>query len=924
MKKRLYQVIIVSICILVPVFLYSQTPSVESQKKEMANTSVILVNEDEGIVIDEEQHNFGQTLVDNFIKESEFNAKTSNFADAYNALESGEAKYVVVVNRDFSKAVNSYDSTQVQGKVQYYYNHSYDTSVEGNVESENERTRIFNVLQNDLSQVYIKSIVSDVEQTKTMLKDDVESDIELAEGVRITVESNADRLERELASANQLMSNFNNQMGENISVVDGNIVVSKETETQVVNQATENETLVTSSIDFHENFKTGIEDNYASNKEAYLSYSQLLVGDEGIHPYITGVILPTYENYNQEYQNNINLLSSLINLDSQNFGSVSLDVNIVNDYSNVVSYLQGLTASYLNVETNELTTIQLFTDEEINNFIQVAYNEALPIYQANAEAYNLGSSSNLEGINSSSKAGLLSQIREVAGAQSINVATFQTLAVASGADVILTDADIYEFNAYNQLMASLGAGASIQLEVGAGHGMTTDNYAQFTTLTSIVKTAYIPYGGSYTSISGIMNGGVLNATEGIFAYLNNEYADLETERALLVDYSSELFYHALEEQVITSYKDKFFTFSSKTIPEFNASVLEFVATNKETSENLLNAYEETYGNHLVKLNTDSTLIVSNYTTSNTINSKIIELGNINLTGYDTMRENNDLVKEENTRITDHINQIKTSNGLVNEGVDQTLKDYIVSVGKLEDANDSQAEFVKDYEEVLSVANVNGVNNAKFYDYVTASIDYSKEDVGKNISLLGSYNIIFWLFLGLLFINAMYDRFKERLEMTLSRGDFRNNKLVEFMNKNLIYSAMVGLFAVAYAFALVSKYSISNSNLFIAEILVIACLISFIMKRLIAMSRFIGYGIIVFVISIMYLVLFTSNNGVVGDIISAPITALNNFLMVHIYGVPYDNIFIYTFIVYAILAVVVGVMSLGHSQLKKNKVGARHV
>ncbi|MFV0382123.1 MAG: hypothetical protein ACK5KR_07895 [Breznakia sp.] len=944
MKKIIYKIVIMIVCVAVPIFLYLQTPDLQSEGKELAETTVILVNEDEGIKVEDRQYNFGQILTESFVKKSEFNAKNNNFADAFNALENGSAMYVIVFDRDFSKAINSYDSTnQIKGKVEYYYNHTYDTSLNGNVQSENERNRIFEELQNEISSVYTKTIVSKVEETKEMLRKDIDSDIALSDGIKKTSVQNTANIAGAINSANQHISGFKNEMAEKIAIVDENIKNSKEMESGIVKKAKENELLVNSSEDFHEVFKTGIEQNYSTNKDDYIMSRDLFMGENGIHSYITKTVLPIYAQYDMQYKHNIGQFLNIIDIDEKGFMNIALDVYEESNYTELKEYLKSMQISALDVETKKINKIALFTEAEVNEIVTNAYTNAADVYDENEISYNAGEYTNLNEIYQGNKGILLAEIKEEATKSSINTAVFQNANVIGASPladgipvgmVQIQESQLADFNAYNRFMAILEEKTNpIQIPYSNNkcYYMNSVNNTNFNTLKNIIKSEYVPYGGGYTAMHNIVNEnslGVLGSFYGlsalnvsdakILALLKREYADVEKEVNLLNAYASSLFFNALEKEAVAKFNSKFFEVGSKNMLEFNDDALLFMKTNSEVSSSLLKEYEKKHDRNLTKLHEDSAFIVNEYNKSKEHNASIIESGNINLSAYATMSDNNRLVKEENTQIIEHIAGVKKNNTNINGVAQKNNKDYLVSLKELSDANAVQESFVGDYEKILEVANVNGVSNTNFFDFISDPIAYSKQDIGMNISTTTSYFIIFWLFAGIFIINGLYDKFKKQFLLNLNQKDFSDNKVIGFFNKHLIYISLLIIFGSAYALAIVEKFEIQNASIFIGEMIVIAVLISYIMRSLIKKSRFIGYSIILFVIAIMYIVLFASEGNLANEILALPLITLDHFIMSNIYEVTYPNAFIYALVIYIGIALFIVLVDFVISKNNKRK------
>lgn len=946
MKKTIQRILIVLLCTMIPTFLYLKTPSFEGQSKNLSETKVVVVNEDAGITIDDEQYNFAQVLIDKLISESEFDMSTSNFADAFNALEKGDVKYVIVFDSEFSNSVNSFDDiNQVSAQVKYYYNHTYDTSVKGNVESENERNKIFETLQNEISITYNKTIVNKVEDSKEMLRNDIDNDIDLVEDIRTTSENNTTSLLSDIDVANQHISGFKNEMGEKISMIDKNVDNAKETETVIVDTATENKQLNEDDIIFYDSFQSGIENSYNMNLAEFLEYSELLVGDNGVAPYIVDDAIPVYINYNQQYESNINMLSSLITYDELDLGNVC---KVGYDYTNLKTKLTNLEINYVDTNTKEVKTSKLFTVSEVNQLIEDSFNACSDNSSRIQSEFNIGSGEALNSLYISNKSILFNEIKEESNSKSINIATFQSSNAvivinkgdnAPGSSVKLSENQVADFNAYNKLMAILDEKSSytyVKYESSKEYYMSVTNYNNFESLKTIVLKEYELYGGSYSSVRSIVNSnglGELNNFYGIhtlnsldnqnFSYMKSEYADISNELALLSEYENSVFYHQLEKGIITKYSEKFFVsdVNSLAMNDYSNTIVNFINLSVDESNILIKEYEKLHGNNLTKLNDNSNLIIASYNKSGELSSIIIESGNINLGNYSSMEENSDLIKKENTEIINHTSQVRENNNTINERVRSNEDDYSSSLEKLEESNDEQKEFVEEYEKILSNANQNGVSNNDFYNYIVNPIEFSNEDIGEGVSGLNSYFIMSWLFIGLFFINAMSAKYRDKFTLNFNAGDFKESLTTRFINKYLLYILTVLLFSFIYSLMIAMKYEVDNAMSFIFKIILLGLIISYIMYKLIERFKFYGYLIIVFVISIMYMLLFLNDSSLINRIIAMPIAMFNNFIMVNIHSVAYQNAFMFTLLIYIIIAGIITTLDIIAKKImrKKNEV-----
>lgn len=942
MKKMIHRLLIVLLCTLIPTFLYIKTPSLEGQSKGLSETKVVMVNEDMGITIDDQPYNFAQVLIEKLIRESSFDMSTSNFADAFNALERGDVKYVIVFDSEFSKSVNSFDDVnQISAKVKYYYNHTYDTSVQGNIDSENERNKIFDILQNEISTVYNKTIVNKVEESKEMLRNDISNDIDLVEEIRTTSEDNTSSLQSDISAANQHISGFNNEMGDKISKIDENVSNAKETEAVIIDKSNENKQINENDIVFYDSFKTGIEDNYNMNLSEFLEYSELLVGDNGVAPYIVDDAIPVYIKYSEQYEININMLSSLITYDELDLGNLC---SVGYDYTDLKTRLANLEISYVDTITKEISTSKLLTKSEIDELIEEAYNtcsEKSSLWQTD---YNIGTSESLNNLFVSNKNILLNEIKEESNSKSINITTFQNSNAvvvinigdnAPGSSVRLSENQIADFNTFNKMMAILEEKTSftqVKYDSTKEYYMSVTNYNNFESLKTILLKEYELYGGTYSDVRSILNSnslGELNNFYGIntlntldnqnFSYIKNEYTDISNEISLLSEYENSVFYHQLEKSLIAKYSERFFVSDSSAMAmdDYSNSIINFINLSVEESNILIEEYEELHGSNLTKLNDDSDLIIASYNKAGELNSIIIESGNINLGNYSSMEENSKLIKEENTEIINHTSQVLENNNTINETVRTNEENYSDSLEKLEESNEEQKDFVENYEKILSNANQNGVSNNDFYNYIVNPIEFSNEDIGENVSGLNSYFIMSWLFMGLLFISAVSKKYKDKFTLGLNTGDFKESAITKFINQYLIYILTILTFGFIYSLMLVLKFEIDNAITFIIKIILLSLLISYIMYKLITRFKFYGYLIIVFVISIMYILLFINDTSIFNRIVALPIAMFNNFIMANIYNVTYQNAYLYTLLLYVIMAGIITILDIFVKKMMRN-------
>lgn len=929
MKKTLHRILIVSLCTLIPTMLYLKTPSIEDQSIKLNDTRVVIVNEDEGVLINGQPYNFAQAMIDNLIKESEFDVSSENFADAFSLLEKGKVKYIILFDAKFSESINSFDRVnQVKGKVSYYYNHTYDTSVNGNIESENERNAMFELLQNDISTVYNKTIISKVEESKEMLRDDIDSDVELSEEIRNTSEDNSKALTSEIDASNKHISGFKNEMGEKITLIDGNIKDSTEIENVIINSAIENGDNIEGSIIFYDGVRTNVENTYNNSLEEYLKYSNLLVGEDGVATYITNESLPVYAKYDQQYKSNLSILNSIISYDESEIGSIC---NSDSDHTELKNRVTNLKVNYVDKSTKELKQESLFSTTEAEELFVNISNSCSEKFDIKSTEYNIGSTDALNKLYVSNKNILLTEIIEEANLKSININSFQNSNVvieknrgddAPSTSVKLSANQVSDFNAYNILIAILEEDtnyAKINYDSNKDYYMSTTNNANFDTLKTIVKSEYSLYGGTYSNVRDIINGSQLGSVNNFYglntlnvldnhnlSYIKSEYNDISKETKLLTEYGDSIFYHHLEKSLVNKLGERFFAGSvnSMSMEEYNNFVANYITISVGESSKLIEDYEKLHGDSLTKLNDDSELIIASYEKSDGLNSMIMESGYINLENYKEMENSSTLLKEENRQIIEHTSQVKENNSKINETVKENEEKYSKSLEKLEEANEEQEKFVSDYEQILSKANQNGINNNSFYEYITNPVEFENNDVGDNVTALNSYFIVLWLFIGLLFINTIYSKYKEKFTLKFSSGDFKESWIQKFMNEHLLYFLTVILFGLIYSFVLVQKFEIISYLLFIIEVTVLSLMISYIMKKIIKKFNFYGYLTILFAIAIMYILLFMNGDSTIIRVISIPVVMMDNFIKVHIYNIPYQNSFVYTLSIFGFATVLV--------------------
>lgn len=609
------------------------------------------------------------------------------------------------------------------------------------------------------------------------------------------------------------------------------------------------------------------------------------------------------------------------------FSTLSLtDNNTVitcNDVDGIRNELIKIKISRFDVVTKVESQVDLFTNAELDEIINNVCSTSSYDYVTDSGALN--------NIYNNSKSVLLGEIKEDASNESININSYLQSSIFIETGSALTTVDINNFNAYNKLLAILNESNSVySISNSDTYYMSATNLTNFRKLMNIVKNNYNQYGGSFTNVSDIINTNALGSVNQlygintlntqdstIFAGIQSEVKDLKGENNLLNLYQEAIFFDKLEEEVILHLTTKFFTFDSKSLLDYKDDVEGKMLSYSSISDDLIASHNLSHDNNLSKLLDDSTIIINNYQTSNEMNTLVIETGNINLSSYEVVNTNLGLVKEENGEIMTFFGEVRENNNSINQVNADNETSFLESLGTLETANEEQAEFITQYEDVLSVASKNGVSNTEFYDFVTNPIEFEKNDVGENVTTLGAYFIILWLFTGLFIINILKDKFSQYFKLDLSNNSFKESKLINIIENNLIYLIMLILFALAFTITLISKFDISSKVVFAVEFIVIALLINYIMRFIFTRLKFKGYMLTLLCILLIFTLMFTANNSILIKIIASPFTALENFIMVHIYNISYNNAYLYTFMIYASITIVLAAVNILY-YLKNNK------
>ncbi|MFV0479976.1 MAG: hypothetical protein ACK5LZ_05350, partial [Anaerorhabdus sp.] len=372
---------VILLCAIVPAIIYSQIPRADEQTKPIEETKVILVNQDEGVTIDGVHHNFSQNLIDVFIEESDFDAVTTNYTDAMSKLENNEVMYIIVFEAQFSKKVNNYDTENPEaGVVQYYYNHTYNNNDGKNVDIENNRSRIFTLLQDELSQVYMKTIVAELNDSKNMLAEDIQSDIELVDDIKETSSTNSSSIENQIASNNEFVSELDNNMGEKISEVNSAISEAKDVAGEIIDTAESGNASIEEGKALQESMETTVEANYLAGYDKYKEITDIVSGDNGVVNKTISDYIPVYTLYDNQSQENLKVLESINAIDQEVPSMQCGTAYIAGNYGALRTYLSNLTMKEVNSTTKELEEVALFGADEIEQIIVDSQTACKQVY----------------------------------------------------------------------------------------------------------------------------------------------------------------------------------------------------------------------------------------------------------------------------------------------------------------------------------------------------------------------------------------------------------------------------------------------------------------------------------------------------------------------------------------------------------------
>lgn len=914
--KFIKSLIIALLCVLTPVFLYVITPEIESESIDLINTKVAIVNDDEGIYKGEEYYNFASNMINRFMKETEFNTITTSSSDAFNMLEDGDLMYVIVFDKEFSKNVDGFKlDNPTQGTVQYYYNHTYN-SADGNIISENERDSAFAQLQKELSTVYTKTIVSELQSSKDMLTEDIEEDVNLVAEIKTTSENNTSVLNEKIESNSDLLTTFENTMDDNISTVNESIDQSNTDVRELILQAQASITNANSTTETELSNRENIKSILTANKSKYEKSSDLMLGEEGLTTVLTQYYIPALDSYDRQYSGNSKVISSVV-ADLPLLDNVCNDIETSNDYLALTKYMKELKLSKYDRATQSLVEVDVFTDTEIETIISDAYTACSQSKTNDIIEYNLGNTDNLNILYNNIKNQYINSLEP--GYEFINEVTATTIELGSevGSSAVdptdgyqlLTTEEIETYNNVRKLLAFMsGSDEPTYLTVDDTSYVTDSDYA-------LLKDIVINVTDEYTAIGGVLDLTVftnlsyakmyLPAEAGTaLSALENEYSDTDKELEIAADKATAEFNAKLQASVFKKVVLKSISVSSK---DSMTDIVAELKTEANTTINLtteaLNAYQTQYALNLEKLDANSNLIVTNLEESEEMSLRIIEHGEMMLDANDVISLQNADVALSNTQINELFSKYVESNQETIEITQTNAEIYKESVSKLEDANETQKTFVEDYATVLENANVDGVNNNNFYSFITNPISFERFEVNEDSDESGSYFLLLWFLVGLVFISLLKDNKNKYLELNIQTNSFSENILVRAVNKYLLTVSLLLAYMMLFSIILINRFLIVSPILFTMRFIVLSTLV-FASIRIVA-SKYpkLGYGITFAYAAVMYVAIYSENLPSVLKVVLSPITSVNNFIVNDVYKVSQPNAFIYCLIVYVALFII---------------------
>lgn len=938
--KFIRNLIIAAVCICTPLLLYIATPDVEQEVIDLSNTKVALVNQDEGIYKGEDYQNYSSNLINKFLKESQFNAITTNYADASTMLDDGDLMYVIVFEKDFSRNIDNFDSKQPsQGTVTYYYNHTYNAA-NGNVIAENERDKVFADLQNELSTVYTKTIISELQSSKDMLTEDIETDIELTEDIKATTDGNTASLNEQISSSNELISSFKNDMGKNIDVVNDSIVdTDTEVKDLIKDAQTNRKNLEKAIADENSNNETQ-QQNLESSKGKFTETSDLLVDEEGVLTQLLDYYVPSLKLYDKRNEDNLNSLLSIKDLDTITSGSVCSMVSEDNSESLEVleSHLLSIQYQQYNSDSGALEARNLYTAEQVDALILQAQEACVSVYADGLDTTSLQNTANLDILKNNLTSSYLNNVNSQITKDYTIIKNIQINKVyaddqasvppIAGNPKQITAADIELWNNYLKLFSVIDGSPEplyYQMpEEQEGKYMyayiSGDLHTEISELIAAADSQYSSLGGTLDlSVLAQMpyhiNGLPADAGSPLHA-LNSEYNDISTDldyvgsyvSNLEVKYADSIFYNTLKQHVLSDYISVFPTGNDdKSVMDLAVKLEGFAKLSKDDTQALIVEYEKQYQTNLTMINDNSQLIVNTLKTSDADTLSIIEKGNMVINNNQNSREQNSQVKESNNKINELYGSFVESNNKTSKQVKSNQDAYIDSVLKLEEANDEQQVFIEEYATVLDVANVEGINNNSFYSFITNPIRFERTEVNLENDEDSSYFILLWLFVGLILLNIIKDSKSKYLDLNIRTDSFVESSIVKFTNRYLLTILAVLIYGGLFGLIISYQFMLSGKLLFILRFTIITALLFITMRLVISGSKRIGYTIICGYLAVMYIALYTSSLPTAIKVIMMPITSLNNFVLADVYKYPYANPFVYCLAVYGVLSIVAAVI-----------------
>lgn len=458
--------------------------------------------------------------------------------------------------------------------------------------------------------------------------------------------------------------------------------------------------------------------------------------------------------------------------------------------------------------------------------------------------------------------------------------------------VELTEDQIVELNAYRLFVSNISEYEFEEI-TDSDLYMEKNVIARFEELVNpVVLKEYLVYGGEFASIFDIIKESELQQLNGL-NYNQETMFDYVASEMNANDSLETLYNNAIHIEVMAAIKDQSLNAyvdlinqegtDKLTLSELNDEFLESINDRSIESLNYVNRYLDNHNNTITSVTLSKEQFLNELEEVKLTNESFIELSDQTIDNIDNIVDRSREVSKEHSVTMQFISDVYNNNQEIREVADENKQTFTNSIDDLKETNQSQESFISEYSNVLSYANVEGVNNDKFYEHIANPIKFDELKVNESGSVIDSFFTVLWYLLGILLVSVLYDSFKNTFVLNISSGDFKESRVISIINKYLVYAVLLILFVIGYSIVLINKYQLDSFVKVTLELLLVAVLITLTIRTLIALSKPLGYGITILLILMTYKILNTTTNNNLLYALNYPVLLIYNLIISIING-----------------------------------------